>query len=54
MNKFISFEKLSKKKKKEINDSKRETWGEFCPLTRKVESKKNYTRKIKHKGEAND
>ena len=53
MEKFISFDKLSKKKKKEINNSKRETWGDFCPLTRTVESKKNYSRKIKHKGGAN-
>ena len=32
--KFIPFDKLSKKKQKEINNSKRNTWGDFDPTTR--------------------
>ena len=35
--KFVPYEKLSKKKKKELNKAKRNTWGDFDPTTR-VES----------------
>lgn len=49
MQKFISYEKLSKKKKKEIDQSKREDWGNTNPITRIKESKKVYSRKTKYK-----
>lgn len=45
MQKFISYEKLSKKNKKEHDKRKRASWGELNPITRKVESKKVYNRK---------
>lgn len=34
MKKFVPYEKLSKKKKKEINNKKRSTWGDMNPETR--------------------
>ena len=52
MQKFISYEKLSKKRKKEIDRSKREDWGNINPITRIKESKKVYSRKTKYKKES--
>lgn len=34
MKKFVPYEKLSKKKKKEINNKKRNTWGDMNPQPR--------------------
>lgn len=31
---FVPYEKLSKKKKKELDRQKRQTWGDFDPTTR--------------------
>lgn len=45
MEKFISFEKLSKKKQRELNNAKRSTWGALNPVTRKSENPKAYNRK---------
>ena len=45
MEKFISFEKLSKKKQRELNNAKRGTWGALNPVTRKSENPKAYNRK---------
>lgn len=45
MEKFIPFEKLSKKKQRELNAQKRGTWGSFNPVTRKPQSPKAYNRK---------
>ena len=45
MEKFIPYEKLSKKEKRKINQAKRQTWGEFNPVTRKPENSKAYNRK---------
>lgn len=42
--KFIPKEKLSKKKRKELNTQKRNSWSEIKPVTRLVESKKCYNR----------
>lgn len=42
--KFVPFEKLSKKQKREINNQKRNTWT-MNPETRIVPSKKIYNRK---------
>ena len=40
MNKNIPFEKLSKKKQRELNAQRRNTWGELNPVTRKPENSK--------------
>ena len=44
MEKFIPFEKLSKKKQRELNAKKRNTWGPVSPVTRKPENPKAYNR----------
>lgn len=49
MKKFIPYEKLSKKEKKKINNKKRQDWGTCNPTTKVVPSKKEYSRKVKHK-----
>ena len=33
MEKFISYEKLSKKEKRKIDQARRQTWGELNPVT---------------------
>lgn len=45
MPKFIPFEKLSKKKKKELNAMKRGSWGALNPATRKPKNPKAYDRR---------
>ena len=45
MKKFVEYEKLSKKQKKEIDRAKRATWGGVVPVTKKIESAKIYSRK---------
>lgn len=45
MDQFIAKEKLSKKARRELERSKRNTWGMLSPVTRKAESKKVYNRK---------
>ena len=45
MDKFIPYEKLSKKKQRELNAAKRGTWGSFSPVTRRPENPKAYNRK---------
>lgn len=44
MEKFISYEKLSKKEKRKIDQTKRQTWGELNPVTRKPVNSKAYNR----------
>jgi len=44
MEKFIPYEKLSKKEKRKIDQAKRRTWGELNPVTRKPEISKAYNR----------
>ena len=44
MEKFIPYEKLSKKEKRKIDLAKRQTWDELNPVTRKPESSKAYNR----------
>ena len=44
MEKFIPYEKLSKKEKRKINQARRQTWGELNPVTRKPENSKAYNR----------
>ena len=45
MEKFVPFEKLSKKKQRELNKEKRGSWGALNPVTRKSENPKAYNRK---------
>ena len=45
MEKFISYEKLSKKEKRKMDLAKRQTWGELNPVTRKPENSRAYNRK---------
>ena len=47
MKKFVSQDKMSKKDRKKLNDSKRVKW-EHSSVTRIVESKKVYSRKNKN------
>ena len=45
MEKFIPYEKLSKKEKRRLDQAKRQTWGELNPVTRKPASSRAYNRK---------
>jgi len=45
MEKFIPYEKLSKKKQKELNAKKRGSWYGIDPVTRKSESPRAYNRR---------
>lgn len=45
MKKFVEYEKLSKRQKKEIDKAKRTTWGDVIPVTKRIESAKLYNRK---------
>lgn len=47
--KFISYDKLSKKDKKKIDLMSRRGWGNVRPVTRIENSSKKYSRKQKHK-----
>ena len=48
MQKFIPYEKLSKKKQRELNAARRGTWG-LSPVTRRPENPKVYNRKTARK-----
>ena len=45
MEKFIPFEKLSKKKQRELNAIRRKDWNGINPVTRKSENPKAYNRR---------
>lgn len=45
MEKFIPYEKRSKKEKRKIDNARRSTWGSLNPVTRKPISSKAYNRK---------
>ncbi len=45
MEKFIPYEKLSKKEKRKLDQAKRKTWGELNPVTRKPKNSNAYNRK---------
>ena len=45
MEKFIPYEKLSKKEKRKMDLAKRQSWGELNPVTRRPENSKAYNRK---------
>lgn len=42
---YIPYRKLAKRKQREQDARKRETWGQIKPVTRKIESSKTYNRK---------
>lgn len=44
MEKYIPYEKLSKKEQKKLNARKRGTWGDVNPVTRKPISSRAYNR----------
>lgn len=44
MKKFIPYEKLSKKEKRKLDQSRRQTWGPLNPITRKPTNSKAYNR----------
>ena len=44
MEKFIPYEKLSKKEKRKLDQARRQTWGVLNPVTRKPENSKAYNR----------
>ncbi len=44
MEKFIPYEKLSKKKKRELDKARRGGWGALNPVTRRSENPKAYNR----------
>lgn len=45
MQKFVPYEKLSKKEKKKMDLAKRQTWGELNPINRKPKNSRAYNRK---------
>lgn len=45
MEKFIPYQKLSKKEKRKVDAAKRTTWGRINPVTRKPQNSKAYNRK---------
>lgn len=45
MEKFIPYEKLSKKQKRKLDNLKRSTWGAQNPVTRTPENSRAYNRK---------
>ena len=45
MTKYIPYEKLSKKEKRKVDSSKRNTWGQLNPVTRKPENSRAYNRR---------
>ena len=44
MEKFVPYEKLSKKEQQRINKARRGIWGDLNPVTRKPENSKVYKR----------
>ena len=45
MEKYIPYEKLSKKEKRKVDAAKRNTWVEVNPVTRKPANSKAYNRR---------
>lgn len=45
MERYIPYEKLSKKEKRKIDSCRRKTWGDLNPVTRKPANSKAYNRK---------
>ena len=53
MEKFVPYQKLSKKKRRELNAKRREIWP-ISPITRKPENPKAYNRKKAQRRENDD
>lgn len=54
MKRFVPYEKMSKKQKREYDRKRRGTW-DISPVTRIAgDGKQHYSRKIKHKGSSGD
>ena len=49
MEKFVPYEKMSKKEKRKHNNAKRGSWGNTNPVTKIVKPDTIYSRKEKHK-----
>ena len=45
MEKFIPYDKLSKKKRRELDRLRRGSWGALSPVTRRSENPKAYNRR---------
>lgn len=45
MKKFIPYEKLSKKERRKLDLTRRQTWGQLSPVTRKPQNSKAYNRR---------
>lgn len=54
MEKFISYEKSSKKRRRALDAEGRESWEQVKPFTRVFKDKKKYNRKPKYKSEVNE
>ena len=54
MDRYIPYEKLSKKKKRELNAKRRGTWGSLNPVTRKPDNPKAYNRQKARKRSQRD
>lgn len=54
MDKFVPFEKLSKKRQREMNQKRRGTWVGINPVTRKPKNPKAYDRKKARKSHKED
>ncbi len=52
--KFVPYEKLSKKAKKALNQKKRADWGLVRPATQVETSRKAYSRHAKHKNKESE
>lgn len=50
MKKFVPFDKLSKKKRREMNLKRQKSWNGLNPVTRKPENPKAYNRRKVQKG----
>ena len=54
MEKFIPYEKLSKKQKRERDLARRKDWGGLSPVTRRSENPKAYKRSRTRQGSEED
>ena len=54
MEKFIPYDKLSKKKKRELNGLRRGSWGGLSPVTRRPDNPKAYRRSKARQGSDED
>ena len=45
MEKFIPYDKLSKKEKRKLDQANRQTWGALNPVTRKPKNSRAYDRR---------